>query len=82
MVEYRQAAASRQWSCAEGLGFMFPRVLEGGEEEERASTPAQMTTNLQIHLWAAGMEDERYTMHFFRVRGAAIVMTRTARPWS
>ena len=31
---------------------------------------AQMTTNLQTHLRAAGMEDKLYTMHF-RVGEAA-----------
>ena len=33
--------------------------------------PAQMTTNLETHLRAAGVEDEWYTMHSFRVGGAA-----------
>ena len=30
-----------------------------------------MTTNLQTYLRAAGMKDKRYTMHSFRVGGAA-----------
>ena len=30
-----------------------------------------MTTSLQAHLQAAGMEYKRYTMHSFRVGGAA-----------
>ena len=30
-----------------------------------------MTSNLQIHLRAAGMDDKRYAMHSFRVEGAA-----------
>ena len=30
-----------------------------------------MITNLQTHVRAAGMEDPRYTMHSFRVGGAA-----------
>ena len=60
-----------QWSLAEGSGFLFPSVPEGGEKGELALTPAQMTTNLQTHLQAAGMENERYAMHFFRVSGAA-----------
>ena len=38
---------------------------------ELALTPAQMTTNLQSHLRAAGMDDKRYMMHSFRVAGAA-----------
>ena len=71
MVEYQQAAESMQWSLADGSGFLFPSGLEGGEKGELAPTPAQMTTNLQTHLWAAGMEDKRYTMHPLRVGGAA-----------
>ena len=38
---------------------------------ELALTPAQMTTNLQSHLRAAGMDDKRYTVHSFRMGGAA-----------
>lgn len=34
-------------------------------------TPAQMITNLQTHLRAAGMENKHYTMHPLRVGGAA-----------
>ena len=37
---------------------MFPSVLEGGEKGEQALTLAQMTTNHQTHLRAAGMEDK------------------------
>ena len=40
-------------------------------EGNLALTPAQMTTNLPTHLRAAGMEVRRYTMHSFRMRGAA-----------
>ena len=36
-----------------------------------ALTAVQMTTSLQAHLRAAGMEYKRYTMHSFRVGGAA-----------
>ena len=50
---------------------MFPSVLEGGEKGEQALTLAQMTTNHQTHLRAAGMEDKRYTMHSLQVGGAA-----------
>ena len=71
VVEHQQAAESMQWSLAEGSGFLFPSVLEGGEKGELALTPAQMTTNLQTHLRAAGMEDKRCMMHSFRVEGAA-----------
>ncbi|CAN0075198.1 unnamed protein product, partial [Laminaria digitata] len=71
MVEYQQAAESLQWSLAGGSGFLFPSVLESREKGELALTPAQMTTNLQTHLRAAGMEGKRYTMHSFRVEGAA-----------
>ena len=56
---------------AEGSGVCFTSVLEGGENGELALTPAQMTTNLQTHLRAAGMEDKRCMMHSFRVEGAA-----------
>ena len=52
-----------------GLGFLFPRVLEGGEMEELALTPAQMATNLQTRLRTARMDDIRYTIHSSRVRG-------------
>ena len=34
-----------QWSLAEGSGFLFPSILDGGEKE-LALTPLQMTTNL------------------------------------
>ncbi|CAN0147179.1 unnamed protein product, partial [Laminaria digitata] len=66
MVEYQQATESLHW----GQGFLFPSVLESGEKGDLALTPAQMTTN-QTHLRPAGMEGKRYTMHSFRVRGAA-----------
>ena len=63
-----------KWVLAEGSRLPFPSVLEGGKKGELALTPAQMTTNLttnlQTHLWAAGMEDKWYTMHSFRVGGA------------
>ena len=71
MVEYQQAAESMQWSLARGSGFLFPSVLEGGEKGYVALTAVQMTTSLQAHLRAAGMEYKRYTMHSFRVGGAA-----------
>ena len=71
MVEYRQAAASMEWALAEGSGFLFPSVRDNGEKGNRALTPAQMTSNLQTHLRAAGMDDKRYTLHSFRVGGAA-----------
>ena len=71
VVEYQQAAESMQWSLAERSRFLFPSVLEGGKKGELALTPAQMTTNFQTHLRAAGMEDNRYTMHSFRVGGAS-----------
>ena len=58
-------------SLAEGSGFLFPSVLVGGGKGELALMPVQMTTNLQTHLRAVGMEDERYTMLSFRGRGAA-----------
>ena len=54
-----------------GSGLLFPSVLEGGEKGELAFTLALMTTNLQIHLRAARMEDKRYTMSSFRVGRAA-----------
>ena len=71
MVEYQQAAESMQWSLARGSGFLFPSVLEGGEKGYVALTAVQMTTSLQAHLRAAGMEYKRCTMHSFRVGGAA-----------
>ena len=71
MIEYRQAAGSMQWALAEGLGLLFRSVRENGEKGNLALTPAQMTANLQAHLRAAGMEDKRYTLHSFRVGGAA-----------
>ena len=71
MVEYQQAAESMQWSLAKGSGFLFPSVLEGEEKGDVAPTAVQMTTSLQAHLQAAGMEYKRYTMHSFRVGGAA-----------
>ena len=70
MVEYRQASESMQWSLAKGSGFLFPSILKGGEKGEMAFTLAQMT-NCQTHLRAACIEDKRYTMHSFRVGGAA-----------
>lgn len=71
VVDYRQAAESKQWPLAEESGFLFPSVLQGGEKRELALTPAKMTTNLQIHLRTASMKDKLYTMHPFRVGGAA-----------
>ena len=71
MIEYRQAAASMQWALAKGSSFLFPSVRENIEKRNLALTPAQMTANLQAHLRAAGMEDKRYTLHSFRVGGAA-----------
>ena len=71
MVEYQQAAESMQWSLAKGTGVLFPTVLEGGEKGDVALTAVQMTTSLHAHLRAAGMEYKRYTMHSFRVGGAA-----------
>ena len=56
---------------AEGSGVCFTSVLEGGENGELALTPAQMTTNLQTHLRATGTDHKRYTIHSFRVGGAA-----------
>ena len=60
-----------QWSLAKGSGFLFLVVLEGGEKGDVALTAMQMITSLQAHLRAAGMEYKRYTMHSFRVGGAA-----------
>ena len=71
MIKYRQAAASMQWALAEGSGFLFPSVRENGEKGNLALTPAQMTANFQAHLRAAGMGDKRYTLHSFRLGGAA-----------
>lgn len=71
MVEYQQAAEPKQWSLSEGSGFLFPSVLEGGGKGDVALTAAQMITNRQTHLRAAGMGDKRYTMHSFREGGAA-----------
>ena len=71
LVEYQQAAESMQWSLAKGSGFLFPSVLEGGENGDVALTAVQMTTSLHTHLRATGMEYKRYTMHSFRVGGAA-----------
>ena len=71
MVEYRHAVASMDWALAEGSGFLFPSVRDNGENGNRALTPAKMTSNLQTHLRAAGMNDKRYTLHSFRVEGAA-----------
>ena len=71
MVEYQQAAESMQWSLAKGSGFLFPSVLEGEEKGDVAPTAVQMTTSLQAHWRAAGMEYKWYTMHSFRVGGAA-----------
>ena len=59
VVEHRQAAEYMQWALVEGSGFLFPSVLEDREKRELTLTPAQIATNLQAHLWAAGMEDER-----------------------
>ena len=52
VIGYRQAAELIQWTLAEGSGFLFPSVLEGGEKGELALTPAQMTTSLPTHLRA------------------------------
>ena len=71
MVEYQQAAEPMQWSLAEGSGFLFPSILEGGEKGDVALTAAQMITHLQTHLRAAGVGDKRYTMRSFREKGAA-----------
>ncbi|CAM9728164.1 unnamed protein product [Pylaiella littoralis] len=71
MLAYQQAATSLQWSLGEGAGFLFPTVRDDGTKGEVALTPAQMTTNLQAHLRAAGITDQRYTLHSFRVGGAA-----------
>ena len=60
-----------QWALAEGSGLLFSSVRENGEKGIQALAPAQMTANLQAHLCAAGMEDKRYTLHFFRVGRAA-----------
>ena len=57
VVDYRQAAEYMQWTLAEGSGFLFTSVLEGGEKGELALTRAQMTTNLPIHLREVSMED-------------------------
>ena len=46
-------------TLAEGSGFPFPSVLEGGEMGELALTPAQMATNLETRLRTARMEDAR-----------------------
>ena len=54
-----------------GSGFLLPTIIEGGEMGELALTPAQMAINLQTRLRTARMEDTRYTIHSFRVRGAA-----------
>ena len=54
-----------------GSRFLFSSILEGGEMGELALTPAQMGTNLQTRLRTARMEDTRYTINSFRVRGAA-----------
>ena len=71
MVVYRQAAKYVQWVLTDGSWFLFLSILEGGEKEELVLTPAQMTTNLSIHLRAAGMEYRRYAMHSFQVGEAA-----------
>lgn len=47
------------WALAEGSGFLFPSVLENGAKGNLALTPAQITSNLQIHLRAAGVEEKR-----------------------
>ena len=55
-----------------GLGFFCSRASEKTERKGNlALTPAQVTANLRAHLRAAGMKDKRYTLHFFRVGGAA-----------
>ena len=71
VVEYQQAAESMKWVLAEGSRLPFPSVLEGGKKGELALTPAQVTTNLQTHLRAAGVECNRYTMQAFRVGRSA-----------
>ena len=59
-----------QCPLAEGSGFLFSSVLDGGDKGQLALTPTQMTTNLQTH-GAADMEDKGYTMHSFRMGRAA-----------
>ena len=45
-----------------GFLLLFPNVKKCGNMRYLALTPARMTTNLQIHLRAAGTEDiKRYT---------------------
>lgn len=63
-------------SCVHAVGtrggaFLFPSVLESGAKGNVVLMPAQMTSNVQIHLRGAGMEDKRYILHSFRVGAAA-----------
>lgn len=57
------------------LDNICTRIILGARLTDKAVlvllTAAQMTTNLQILLRATGMTDKRYTMHSFRVGGAA-----------
>ena len=70
-----------QWSLAEGSTSLLPSVLEGGEKGELALMPAKMTTNLQTHLRAAGMEDKRFTITLFEW-GEQRVITRMVWSWT
>lgn len=60
-----------QWALAEGVRVPVAERFRGGEKGELALMPAQAITNLPTHLRAGGMEDKRYTMHFFRAGEAA-----------
>ena len=60
-----------QWPLGEGSAFLFPNGLERGEKKGVALTAAQMATYLPPHLRAAGIDDNRCKMHFFRVGGPA-----------
>ena len=70
IVEYQQAIESMQWDLTSGGGFLFPGVHPDGSKRHTAVAPEQMTANLQGYLKAAQM-DHHYTMHSFRVGGAA-----------
>lgn len=59
------------YSLEKGAGFLFPTVKNDGTRGALAMTPAQTTTNLQAYLREAGMVDQRYTLHSFRVEGPA-----------
>ena len=61
---------------------MFPSVIESGNVIYEALTPAQTTTNLQIHLGAAGTEDtNRYTVRSPGWEGQRAIRW-TVRPWT